>query len=165
MTHHAHTGIYSIAQGTYDELVDQAKQGLSPILRDSPGFVSYALTDVGGGRFVSLSAWETREQAEAGQAKSVDWINHHLAVSVVLQEKLIGEMTTLERQPVQKRAADLVAELGRRGAQALRRPKQPEPASYGPLGASTTYSAEEPQASVAGEAPALGEPPLGPPAG
>jgi len=95
MTNHVRMGIYSITQGTYEELVEQARRGLAPILRNSPGFVFYSVTDVGGGRFVSVSTWESREQAEAAAAKSAEWVSESMAASVALQENLIGEMTTL----------------------------------------------------------------------
>ncbi len=67
----------------------------APILRESPGFVFYSTTDVGGGRFVSVSTWATREQAEAAAAKSAEWVSENVADSVALDENLIGEMTTL----------------------------------------------------------------------
>lgn len=95
MTNHIRMGIYSITKGTYGELLEQARRGLAPILRDSPGFVFYSTTDVGGGRFVSVSTWETREQAEMAAAKSAEWVSENLADSVTLEENLIGEMTTL----------------------------------------------------------------------
>ena len=95
MTNHVRMGIYSITQGTYEELMDQARQGLAPILRDSPGFIFYSVTDVGDGRLVSVSTWESREQAEAAAAKSADWVSENMAGSLSLQENLIGEMTTL----------------------------------------------------------------------
>jgi heme-degrading monooxygenase HmoA len=95
MTNHVRMGIYSITQGTYEELVEQAREGLAPILRNSPGFVFYSVTDPGGGRLVSVSTWETREQAEAAAAKSAEWVSENMANSISLQENLIGEMTTL----------------------------------------------------------------------
>jgi hypothetical protein len=88
-------GIYSITKGTYDELIEQAQRGLAPILRESPGFVFYSTTDVGGGRFVSVSTWGTRAQAEAAAAKIAGWVSENMADSVALEENLIGEMTTL----------------------------------------------------------------------
>ena len=95
MTNHVRMGIYSITQGTYEELMDRAREGLAPILRDSPGFVFYSVTDVGDGRLVSVSTWESREQAEAAAAKSAEWVSENMADSIALQENLIGEMTTL----------------------------------------------------------------------
>ncbi|MDQ6608068.1 MAG: antibiotic biosynthesis monooxygenase [Actinomycetota bacterium] len=95
MTNHVRMGIYSITQGTYEELVEQARDGLAPILRDSPGFVFYSVSDVGDGRLVSVSTWESREQAEAAAAKSAEWVSENMAASISLQENLIGEMTTL----------------------------------------------------------------------
>ena len=95
MTNHIRMGIYTITKGTYAELMERARRGLAPILRDSPGFVFYSTSDVGGGRFVSVSTWETREQAEAAAVKSAEWVSDNMADSVTLDENLIGEMTTL----------------------------------------------------------------------
>ena len=95
MTNHVRMAIYSITQGTYDELIERAREGMAPILRDSPGFIFYSTTDVGGGRFVSTSTWQTREQAEAATEKAAQWVSENLADSVSLEENLIGEMTTL----------------------------------------------------------------------
>ena len=95
MTNHVRMGIYEITSGSYDELVEQAREGLAPILRDSPGFVFYSTTDVGGGRFVSVSTWETRQQAEAATERIAQWVGENMADSVALEENLIGEMTTL----------------------------------------------------------------------
>ncbi len=95
MTNHVRMGIYSITQGTYDELVEQAREGLAPILRNSPGFVFYSVTDVGDGRLVSVSTWATREQAEAAVSQSAEWVSENMADSIALQENLVGEMTTL----------------------------------------------------------------------
>jgi heme-degrading monooxygenase HmoA len=87
--------IYRITQGTYPELMERAREGMAPILRDSPGFVFYSTTDVGGGRFISVSTWETHEQAEDATAKAAQWVSENLADSVSLEENLVGEMTTL----------------------------------------------------------------------
>jgi hypothetical protein len=95
MTNHIRMGFYSITKGTYDELIEEARQGLAPILSDSPGFVFYSTTDIGDGRFISVSTWGTREQAEAAAAKSAVWVSENMADSVALEENIIGEMTTL----------------------------------------------------------------------
>ena len=95
MTNHMRMAIYRITQGTYAELMERAREGMAPILRDSPGFVFYSTTDVGGGRFVSVSTWQTRDQAEAATEKAAQWVSENLADSVSLEENLIGEMTTL----------------------------------------------------------------------
>jgi len=89
-------GIYKLTRGSYEEFVDQSRERMAPFHRDSPGFVFYSLTDLGDGRFVSASIWETREQAEAAASMSAEWIRSaNLADSVALEEDLIGEMTTL----------------------------------------------------------------------
>ncbi len=95
MTNYVRMAIYSITQGTYAELMERAREGMAPILRNSPGFVFYSTTDVGGRRFVSVSTWETREEAQAASGKAAQWVSENLADYVSLQEELIGEMTTL----------------------------------------------------------------------
>src|SRR5947209_14624557 len=94
MTNHMRMAIYRITQGTYPELMERAREGMAPILRESPGFVFYSTTDVGGDRFVSVSTWQTREQAQAAAEKAAGWVSGNLADSVSLEENLIGEMTT-----------------------------------------------------------------------
>ena len=95
MTNYVRMGIYSITQGTYAELMERAREGMAPIFRDSPGFVFYSTTDTGDGRFVSVSTWESQEEAEAASGKAAQWVRENMAGSVSLQEELIGEMTTL----------------------------------------------------------------------
>ena len=93
---HVHMGIYKITGGSYSDIVEYAQHRLAPFKRDVPGFVSYSLTDVGDGRFVSVSIWEMREQAEAAKSMVAEWIRSpNLADSIALEEDLIGEMTTL----------------------------------------------------------------------
>jgi hypothetical protein len=96
---HVHMGIYTISQESYEEFVQLAWQRMAPFKRDIPGFVSYSLTKLDDGRFVSVSIWETREQAEAARSMNAEWIKWvtgtNLADSVALQEDLVGEMTTL----------------------------------------------------------------------
>jgi heme-degrading monooxygenase HmoA len=93
---HVHMGIYKITQGSYSDIVEYAQQRLAPFKRDVPGFVSYALTDVGEGRFVSISIWERREQADAAKSMVAEWVRStDLADLVALEEDLIGEMRTL----------------------------------------------------------------------
>jgi hypothetical protein len=95
MTYHVRMGIYSITHGTYDELLEKAREGMAPIFRESPGFVSYSFTDTGDGRLVSVTRWHGHEQAEAASAKAAQWVGENIAESVALQTELIGEMTML----------------------------------------------------------------------
>ena len=44
---------------------------------------------------MSVSTWESHEQAEAATEKAAQWVSENLADSVSLEENLIGEMTTL----------------------------------------------------------------------
>jgi len=96
ITYYVQMCIYKITKGSYEEFVEYARERLAPFKRDLPGFVSYSLTDIGDERFVSVSIWEDRAQAEAAKASYAELIrSSDLADSVALEEDLIGEMTTL----------------------------------------------------------------------
>ena len=95
MTYHVRIGIYSITQGTYEDLLEKARAGMAPIFGESPGFVSYSFTDTGDGRLVSITRWDSHEQAEAASGKAAAWVGENIADSVALQTELVGEMTML----------------------------------------------------------------------
>ena len=59
---------YDMVKGTFPELVSMADKGILPIFAREPGFVDYGLIDAGQNKVVSISIWETREQAQ----KAVD---------------------------------------------------------------------------------------------
>jgi hypothetical protein len=139
MASYARIGIYSITDHSYDELIERARDGMAPILCASPGFISYSMTDLGDGRFVSTSAWETREQGEVAGVKSADWVSENISDAVLLQENLIGELTTLEdRQLERQSVGELVGELGRRGARALHGLNQRKSSPPSPLETAAT---------------------------
>jgi len=51
----------------------RVREGLLPILRSAPGFVAYSAIDAGDGVVVSTAAFESRETAEATQARAMAW--------------------------------------------------------------------------------------------
>ena len=55
---------YDMVKGTFPELVGLADKGILPIFTREPGFVDYGLIDAGHNKVVSISIWETREQAQ-----------------------------------------------------------------------------------------------------
>ena len=55
---------YNIVKGTFPELTVIAEKGLLPMFTREPGFVNYGLVDTGSNKLVSISIWETREEAQ-----------------------------------------------------------------------------------------------------
>lgn len=55
-----------------------AARHLAAAIRHAPGFVSYALLDVGCGELTSISVFESRLELDAGDQIIGAWIAEHL---------------------------------------------------------------------------------------
>lgn len=64
--------------GDAQDLGRRAEAGILPILQASPGFASYTVS-VGDGEVLSLSAWQTRADAEAADAAVAAWVSENMA--------------------------------------------------------------------------------------
>ncbi len=64
--------------GDSEDLARRAEAGILPILQASPGFASYTVS-AGDGEILSLSAWQTRADAEAASAAVADWVSENMA--------------------------------------------------------------------------------------
>ena len=84
--------LYDIKSGTFDEVVSQAKTGMVPLFQHSHGFVSYGVAQIDKAAFVSISTWETREQADAATTKAADWVKANSQDRFALRENYIGDL-------------------------------------------------------------------------
>jgi heme-degrading monooxygenase HmoA len=92
---HARVGIYKVKPGTLDASLAKARAELLPKMREQPGLKRYTLLLTGPESFVSLSAWDTREQAERTLS---GWVKEHMGPTVVSMESHVGEVTLLHGQ-------------------------------------------------------------------
>jgi len=63
--------------GDREDLARRAETGILPILQAAPGFASYTVSE-GDGEILSLSAWQTREDAEAASAAVAAWVAENM---------------------------------------------------------------------------------------
>jgi heme-degrading monooxygenase HmoA len=70
---HARVALYRLT-GSVDEVQQKVQDGMVPILRDQPGFVSYDVVDAGPDALISISRWETHDQAEQAVQTIADWV-------------------------------------------------------------------------------------------
>ena len=77
--------------GDAHELARKAEEGIVPILQAQPGFRSYTVSE-SDGEILSVSAWDTAEEAEAANAPVAEWVAANLADRLDLQELRIGEI-------------------------------------------------------------------------
>jgi heme-degrading monooxygenase HmoA len=96
---HVRIATYTINKGTFEELAEMARTGLLRKFQEQPGFIRYGLADVGDKTCVSVSLWNTRQDAEASTPVAAAWVREHLADRVELRSNLIGNMAFFEGIP------------------------------------------------------------------
>jgi heme-degrading monooxygenase HmoA len=96
---HLRMATYGINKGTFQEVAESAKTGMLPKFREQPGFVRYGLADLGDKTCVSLSVWETREQAEAAAPVAAAWVNENLADRIELRTNSVGDLAFFKGVP------------------------------------------------------------------
>lgn len=67
----------------------------------SPGFETLGMAEVDKTAFVSVSAWKTREQADAATTKAAEWVKANSRDQFALRHNYIGDLTidTDAREP------------------------------------------------------------------
>lgn len=91
---------YDIVKGTVPELTGMAENGILPLFAKEPGFVNFGLVDVGNHKVVSISIWETREEAQKSAGMAADWVRENIADRVRLLTTQVGELSLFHGVPV-----------------------------------------------------------------
>lgn len=90
-TSHVRVAIYAVTSGTAKELADLAQEAGLGLFRCQPGFKSYGLAETQEGKLISVSRWESDEQAERANELAADWVGENLADRVRLESSHVGE--------------------------------------------------------------------------
>jgi hypothetical protein len=96
---HVRIAKYDIKSGSFDELAEQARVGMLPTFQEEPGFIRYGLADLGEGKCVSISLWESRKDADSAVPVASAWDRDNLGDRVELKETLIGGLVFFEGTP------------------------------------------------------------------
>jgi heme-degrading monooxygenase HmoA len=76
-----------------DELEAKARAGVIPIVTNTPGYISYGVM-FEGDRVVSISQWESEEQAKAADAALAEWVNANTTMKT--ETRFTGDLAWLE---------------------------------------------------------------------
>jgi len=68
-----------VRPGAFDEALKRDESGLVPLLRSAPGFVEFDLVQVGEDMGVSITIFETQEQADEANRRAADWVKQNIA--------------------------------------------------------------------------------------
>lgn len=96
---HIRIATYTLNKGTFQEVAETAKTSMLPKFQEQPGFVRYGLADMGDRTVMSISVWETREQAEAATPVAATWVGQHLADHVQLRTNTVGDLAFFKGVP------------------------------------------------------------------
>lgn len=83
-----------VQPGVFDEVVQRDESGLVPLLTSVPGFVEFALVQVEEDVGMSITVFETQEQAEEANRRAAEWVKQYIAPLVAGPPEIvaIGEM-------------------------------------------------------------------------
>ena len=76
--------------GSIDEAVRRVEQGLVPLLSRVPGFVEYDVVQVGEDVGLTISVFETQEQAEESNRRAAEWVKENLAPLAAGPLEIVG---------------------------------------------------------------------------
>ena len=93
---YARIAVYKVKTGgaiTVDEAIRRSQTGMLPIFRNQPGFVSYGQVKAGQDSVISISFWQSRQQAEAAVQLSESWSKDNLAGMTESVQNYVGELS------------------------------------------------------------------------
>ena len=60
------------------ELAERVREGFVPLMRQMRGFKGYYLFDGGPDVLITISVFDSADQALASNEKAADWLRHHV---------------------------------------------------------------------------------------
>ena len=96
MNKHLRIATYNINNGSFREIADLAQQGMLKTFKDQPGFIRYGVADIGDKSCMSITLWETHEQAEASVPTAATWVKENLGDKVELRSSYVGDLAFYE---------------------------------------------------------------------
>jgi heme-degrading monooxygenase HmoA len=89
---HLRIATYTINKGTFREVADLAQERMLPTFKAQPGFIRYGVADIGDKSCMSISLWETHEQAQASVPMAATWVKENLSDRVELRSTYVGDL-------------------------------------------------------------------------
>ena len=87
---------YRTDPDSIESVVRRVKEGFVPIIRETPGFLSYFILNPRLGEIVSVSVFEEQRSAEESNKKAEEWVKHNLSELLPSPEVADGEVVVYE---------------------------------------------------------------------
>jgi hypothetical protein len=94
---HVRIATYSLTSGTAKEVGDLAQQGMLPVFQGQSGFQAYGLAETQDGKVLSVSLWESADQAQQANELAASWVKENLVDRVRLESAQVGDFLFFER--------------------------------------------------------------------
>jgi heme-degrading monooxygenase HmoA len=96
MDKHLRIATYTINKGSFREIADMSQQGMLKTFKEQPGFIRFGVADIGDKSCMSISLWETHEQAKASVPTAATWVKENLGDKVELRSSYVGDLAFYE---------------------------------------------------------------------
>jgi heme-degrading monooxygenase HmoA len=96
---HLRIATYEITKGSFQDVAESAKTGMLHKFQEQPGFVRYGVADLGDKKCLSISLWETRDQAQSAGPVAASWVKDNLADRVELRTNYVGDLAFFKGVP------------------------------------------------------------------
>jgi heme-degrading monooxygenase HmoA len=93
---HLRIGVYALTSGTAKDVADQAREGMLSVFRDQPGFRAYGLAEAENGKVISVSLWDSGDQAQKANELAASWVRENLADRIRLESAQVGDFLFYE---------------------------------------------------------------------
>jgi hypothetical protein len=87
---------YRTDPDSIDSVVRRVEEGFVPIIRETPGFVSYFVLAPREGEIVSVSVFEEQRGAQESNVKSEEWVRQNLSELLPAPEFADGQVVVYE---------------------------------------------------------------------
>jgi heme-degrading monooxygenase HmoA len=88
---HIRIGVYAVTNGTAKEAADKAQEGMLSVFRGQSGFQAYGLAEAQDGKVISVSLWDSGDQAQQANELAASWVRENLADRIRLESAQIGD--------------------------------------------------------------------------
>jgi heme-degrading monooxygenase HmoA len=88
---------YTVRRGSAEELARRVQDGFVPLTRQIEGFRSYYLLDGGPNVLITISMFDSADEAFASNEKAADWVrNNVLEFTKGMPEVMVGDALIAE---------------------------------------------------------------------
>jgi hypothetical protein len=87
---------YRTDPDSIESVVRRVKEGFVPIIRETPGFVSYFVLGPRQGEIVSVSVFEEQRGAQESNLKAEEWVRQNLSELLPSPEFAEGQVVVYE---------------------------------------------------------------------